>query len=105
MIIYISNTILNALSYFQTESDIVICPHSSYYSLVELAWQHLIQSDGCVEGDIVHTHSHGHKETMSDPMDLVNQSYIWQCIVDAGVLSRNDLPGKHHHCCRVDFVT
>ena len=30
---------------------------------------------------------------MSDPMHLVNQSYIWKCIVSAGVLSRNGLPG------------
>ena len=43
--------------------------------------------------DTIHRHSHGHKDTMSDPMHLVNRFYIWKCIVGAGVLSRNDLPG------------
>ena len=44
-------------------------------------------------GDSVHTHSHGHKDTVSDPMYLVNGSFIIRCIVDVGVFSRNDLPG------------
>ena len=39
--------------------------------------------------DIVHTY--GHEDTVSDPIHLVNQSFIVKCIVDAGVLSRNDL--------------
>ena len=43
--------------------------------------------------DTVHTHSHGHKDTVSDPMYLVNRSFIMECITDAGVFSRNDLPG------------
>ena len=43
--------------------------------------------------DTVHTHSHGHKDTVSDPMYLVTRSFIIRCIVDAGVFSRNDLPG------------
>ena len=33
--------------------------------------------------DIVHTHSHGHRDTVADPMYLVNQSFIIQCIIDA----------------------
>ena len=50
--------------------------------------------------DTVHTHSHGHKDTVSDPMHLINQSFIVRCIVAAGVLSRNDLPGRLQllHC-------
>ena len=39
------------------------------------------------------THAHGHKDTVPDPMYLVNISFIIRCIVDAGVFSRNDLPG------------
>ena len=34
--------------------------------------------------DTVHTHSHGHRDTVP---------YLAKCIVNAGVLSRNDLPG------------
>ena len=36
--------------------------------------------------DTVRTHSHGHRDTVSDTMDLVNRSFIVDC-------SRNDLPG------------
>ena len=43
--------------------------------------------------DNVRTHSHGHKDAVSDPMHLVNQSFLVKSIVDASVLSRNDLPG------------
>ena len=43
--------------------------------------------------DTVHTHSHGHKDTVSDPMYLVNRSCIIRCITDADVFSREDLPG------------
>ena len=37
--------------------------------------------------DNVHTHSHGHKATISDlkSMNLVNKSYIMKCVTDAGV--------------------
>ena len=43
--------------------------------------------------DTVRTHSHGHKNTVPNPVDLVNRSFIMDCITDAGVFSRNDLPG------------
>ena len=43
--------------------------------------------------DTVHTHSHGHKDTVPDPMYLVNRSFIIRCIVGAGVFTRKDLPG------------
>ena len=43
--------------------------------------------------DTVHTHSHGHRYIVSDPMYIVNRSFIIRCIVDVGVFSRNDLPG------------
>ena len=33
--------------------------------------------------DTVHTHSHGHRDTVADPMYLVNQSFIIQCVADA----------------------
>ena len=42
---------------------------------------------------ILFTHSHGHKDTLTDPMYLVNTSFIIGCITDAGIFSRNDLPG------------
>ena len=42
----------------------------------------------------VHTHSHGHKDIIPDPMYLANRSFIISCITDAGVFSRNDLPWK-----------
>ena len=43
----------------------------------------------------IRTHSRGHKDTMSDSkyMDLVNDFYIVECVTNAGVFSRNDLPG------------
>ena len=46
--------------------------------------------------DIVHTYAedtYAHEDTVSDPMHLVNQSFIGKCIVDAGVLIRNHLSG------------
>ena len=43
--------------------------------------------------DTVLTHSRGHKDTESDAMYLINRSFIIQCIIDAGVFSRSDLPG------------
>ena len=43
--------------------------------------------------DTVHTHSHGHKDTVPDPMYLVNRSFIIRCIVDAGVMIC-----LGHHC-------
>ena len=30
--------------------------------------------------DTIHTHSHGHKDTVEDPMHLVNTSYIILCV-------------------------
>ena len=47
----------------------------------------------CLCEDTVHTHSHRHKDTVSDPMDIVNRSFIVDCITEAGVYSHNDLPG------------
>ena len=43
--------------------------------------------------DTVHTHSHGHKDTVSDPMYLVNRYFIIGCITDVGVFNRSDLSG------------
>ena len=43
--------------------------------------------------DTVHTHSHGHKDTVSDPSDLFTKSYIVNCFTNVGIFSRNDLPG------------
>ena len=43
--------------------------------------------------DTVHSHSHGHKDTVSAPMFLVNRYFIIRCITDARIFSRNVLPG------------
>ena len=45
--------------------------------------------------DTVHTHSHGHKDTVSDSeyMELVNKCWIVECVTNAGVFNRSDLPG------------
>ena len=43
--------------------------------------------------DTVHTHSHGHKDTMSDPTYLAALRISVECYVDVGVFSRNDLSG------------
>ena len=45
--------------------------------------------------DTVHTHLHGHKDTVSDPeyIELVNKCWIVECVTKAGILSYNDLPG------------
>ena len=41
----------------------------------------------------VHTHSHGHKYTMSNPSDLFTNSYIVGSFTNMGIYCRNDLPG------------
>ena len=43
--------------------------------------------------DTVRTHSHDHKDTVSDPVDHVDIAFLVDCITDAGFFSRNDLPG------------
>ena len=35
--------------------------------------------------DTIHTHSHGHKDTVADPVELVNKSFIVECIAHSGV--------------------
>ena len=49
----------------------------------------------CEDTVHTHTHSHGHKDTVSDPMYLVNRSFIIRCITAASVLVMNCLG---HHC-------
>ena len=41
----------------------------------------------------VHTHSHGHMHTVSDPSDLFTNSYIVDSLAAMGICSRYDLPG------------
>ena len=41
--------------------------------------------------DTIHTHSHGHKDTVKDPMTLVNDSYITCSVVSAIKRLRTDL--------------
>ena len=43
--------------------------------------------------DTVHTHSCGHKDTVSDPSDLFTKSYVVNSLAAVGIFSRNDLPG------------
>ena len=43
--------------------------------------------------DRVHTHSHGHKDTMSNPSDLFSKSYMVKFLTNLGIFSHNDLPG------------
>ena len=43
--------------------------------------------------DTVHTHSHGHKDTVSDSSDLFTKSYIVNYFTNVGIFSHNDLPG------------
>ena len=43
--------------------------------------------------DTVHTHSHGHKDTVSNPSDLFTKSYIVKYFTNLGIYSHNDLPG------------
>ena len=47
--------------------------------------------------DTVHTHSNGHKDTVSDPSYLAVLSSSVKCCVDVGVFSRNDLPGTSNN--------
>ena len=42
--------------------------------------------------DTVHTHSHGHKDTESDPSDLFSNSYIVNCFTNVGIFTHKDLP-------------
>ena len=42
--------------------------------------------------DTVHTHSHGHKDTVPDPTYLAALSSSMKCCVDVGVFSCNGLP-------------
>ena len=46
--------------------------------------------------DTVHTDSHGHKDTVSNPSDLLTNSYIVRYFTNVGIFSHNDLPGKYH---------
>ena len=43
--------------------------------------------------DTVYAHSHGHKDTVSDPSDLFTKSYIVKDFTNVGIFSHNDLPG------------
>ena len=43
--------------------------------------------------DTVHTHSHCHKDMVSDPSDLFTKSYIVNYFTNVGIFSQNDLPG------------
>ena len=43
--------------------------------------------------DTVHTHSHGHKDTVSDPPDLLFRSYLVKYFTNVGIFSHNELPG------------
>ena len=43
--------------------------------------------------DTIHSHSHGHKDTVSDPSDLFTKSYIVKYFTNVGIFSHNDLPG------------
>ena len=55
--------------------------------------------------DTVHTYSHGHKDTVSDSTYLAVLSSNLKCCVDAGVFSRNDLPGTYlMNQLGIDFV-
>ena len=40
--------------------------------------------------DTIHAHSHGHKDTVEDPMYLVNKSFVIQCVADAFRRARAD---------------
>ena len=33
--------------------------------------------------DTIHTHSHGHKDSVADPVAFVNESFIMCCVEDA----------------------
>ena len=43
--------------------------------------------------DTVLTHSHAHKDTVSDPSNLSAKSYIVNKFTDLGIYSHDDLPG------------
>ena len=43
--------------------------------------------------DTVHTHSHSHKDTASDPSDLFTRSYLVKCFTNVVTFCYNDLPG------------
>ena len=51
------------------------------------------ETKGWLCEDTVHTHSHGHKDIVSDPMTLFGKSDIVKSFVNAGIFSHNDLPG------------
>ena len=43
--------------------------------------------------DTLHTHSHGNKDTAADPVELVNKSFIVECIAHSGVFGpRGPIP-------------
>ena len=75
----------------QAESDIVFCSHYSYSSHGLTAFD----AKRRLYEVTVDIHSHGHKDTMSDPeyMDLVNKCCDVECVTNAGVFDRSDLPG------------
>ena len=43
--------------------------------------------------DTVHTHSHGNKDTVSNPSDLLFNSYLVNKFANVCILRNNDLPG------------
>ena len=43
--------------------------------------------------DKVHTHSYGHKDTVSNPPDLFTKSCLVKCFTIVGIFSHNDQPG------------
>ena len=40
----------------------------------------------------VRTHSHGHKDTVTDPSSVFTRSYVVNCFTNLGIYSHNDLP-------------
>ena len=43
--------------------------------------------------DTVHTHSHGHKDTVSNPSDILFNSYLVNYFANVGIFGHDDLPG------------